>query len=369
MASRESVIVRTSVIGILANVLLAGFKAAVGLITRSVAVVMDAVNNLSDAISSVVTIIGIKLGSKKPDKKHPMGHGRWEYLSATVIGFIILYAGMTALIESVKKIIHPETPEYSTASMVILVVAVAVKIVLGLYVRSTGRKVNSDALQASGVDALTDSIVSASTIVAALIFMVTGVSLEAWLGALISILIIQSGIETLIEAVNLILGKRADRETSLAVRHAINEVDGVLGAHDLLLHNYGPDRYAASVHIEVDERLTATEIADITRRIEANVVEKTGVIMMGVSIYSINTEDPEALDALKRVKEICETEEHVLSTHAFHLDREAKVIRFDAVIDFEAKDRAEVLASLTEKVKAAFPDYTPMIVMDSDLSD
>ena len=149
---RDKIIVRTSVVGIVTNVLLAAFKAAVGLAANSIAVVLDAVNNLSDALSSIITIVGTKLSGKLPDKKHPLGYGRIEYLSAMIVAGIVLYAGITAFVESVKKIIRPETPEYGTISLVIIAVAVVVKIVLGRYVKAQGKRVNSGALVASGSD-------------------------------------------------------------------------------------------------------------------------------------------------------------------------------------------------------------------------
>ena len=162
---------RTSIIGIIANLALAAFKAAVGLLANSISVTLDAVNNLSDALSSVITIIGAKLSVKPADKKHPLGYGRIEYLSSMIIALIILYAGISAAIESVKKIITPETPDYSATSLIIIAVAVVVKIVLGTYVSRVGKKVNSDSLAASGKDALMDSIISASVLVAAVIYI------------------------------------------------------------------------------------------------------------------------------------------------------------------------------------------------------
>ena len=151
-ANRDQVIIRTSIIGIIANVFLAGFKAAVGLVSNSIAVILDAVNNLSDALSSVITIVGTKLAGKKPDKKHPLGYGRIEYLSAMIVAAIVLYAGITSFVESVKKIIHPEEPDYSVVSLVIIGAAVVVKLLLGSYVKKKGKEVNSGSLIASGSD-------------------------------------------------------------------------------------------------------------------------------------------------------------------------------------------------------------------------
>ena len=199
---RGRTIVRTSLIGIFANVLLAGFKAVVGAASGSVAIVMDAVNNLSDAASSIITIVGTKLAGRPADKKHPFGYGRMEYLSAMVISLIVLYAGITSLQESVKKIIHPQTPEYTAVTLVIVAVAVLVKIVLGRFVKATGKRVNSDSLVNSGQDAIMDSVISASTLAAAAIYLTTNVSLEAWLGAAISAVIIKSGIDMLRETLS-----------------------------------------------------------------------------------------------------------------------------------------------------------------------
>ena len=164
-ADRENAIVKTSIIGIVTNILLVGFKAFVGLVSNSIAVILDAVNNLSDALSSVITIIGAKLGAKQPDKKHPLGYGRIEYLSSMIVAALVLYAGITSIVESIKKIIHPEAADYSTVSIIIISVAIVVKLLLGTFVKKQGKKVNSGALVASGSDALFDAVLSASVLV------------------------------------------------------------------------------------------------------------------------------------------------------------------------------------------------------------
>ena len=193
-ANREKTIVRTSVVGIVTNVLLVGFKMTVGLISNSIAVILDAVNNLSDALSSVVTIIGAKLGAKQPNKKHPLGYGRIEYISSMIVAALVLYAGITSLVESVKKIIHPEAAEYSAATLIIISVAIAVKLVLGLYVKKQGKKVNSGALTASGSDALFDAILSASVLASAIVYLIFGISLEAYVGVVIAGFIIKASV-------------------------------------------------------------------------------------------------------------------------------------------------------------------------------
>ena len=206
--NRSAQIIRTSVIGIVANVLLAAFKAAVGVIASSVAIVMDAVNNLSDALSSVITIIGTKLSQRPADREHPFGFGRIEYFSAIIIAVIVLSAGITSLIESVKKIFNPTEPSYSTATLIVIIVAIVVKLLLGFYVKKKGKQLNSDALIASGSDALFDAIITTATLVSAGVMLIWGVSLDGILGALISLVIIKAGIEMLASPVNELLGAR-----------------------------------------------------------------------------------------------------------------------------------------------------------------
>ena len=288
---RQKVIVRTSVIGILANLFLAGFKAAVGLFANSISVVLDAVNNLSDALSSVITIIGAKLSTKPADKKHPLGYGRVEYLSAVIIAVIVLYAGISSLIESVKKIITPETPDYSATALIIIAVAVLVKIILGTFVMRTGRKVSSDSLVASGKDALMDSIISASVLVAAVIYLIWGVSLEAYLGVVISLFIIKSGFDILRETISRILGERIDGDLSKEIKKELCSYENVKGAYDLILHSYGPETLIGSVHIEVPESMTAPALDVLERRITADIYQKYGVALTGISIYAVNLSD------------------------------------------------------------------------------
>ena len=234
-AERERIIFRTGLTGILANLLLSAFKAAVGLLSHSIAVVLDAVNNLSDALSSVITIVGTKLAGRRPDREHPLGHGRIEYLSAMIVSGLVLYAGITSLVESVKKIIRPEKPDYSVLSLAIIAAAVLVKIVLDRYVTAQGKRVNSASLSAAGADALFDAVLSASVLATAVVFMLTGVSMEAYVGALISVFIIRSGLRMMAGTLNEILGKRADKETTARIMEILTEDETVRGAYDLIL--------------------------------------------------------------------------------------------------------------------------------------
>ena len=365
--SRDKVIIRTSVIGILANVMLAAFKAVIGLASNSIAVILDAVNNLSDALSSVITIAGTKLAGKLPDKKHPLGYGRIEYLSAMIVSGIVLYAGITSAVESVKKIIHPEKPDYSVISLVIIAVAVAVKIILGRYVKAQGEKVNSGSLEASGSDAMFDAILSASVLASAVIFKISGISLEAYVGVVISVIIIKSGIEMMIETLNDILGTRADKETTDQIRKLLTQEPEVRGAYDLILHNYGPDKNLDSVHVELPDHMTVREVDRLTRKLEAKVYKETGVILTGVGLYSYNTGNDKAAKIQEDVRRRVLSHDWAVQFHGFYVDAEAKEMVFDVVMSFDIQPR-EGLGILYEEISRAYPDYKITITPDVDVS-
>ena len=365
---REKTIVKTSIIGIVTNLMLVGFKMAVGLISNSIAVILDAVNNLSDALSSVVTIIGAKLGAKQPDKKHPLGYGRIEYLSSMVVAALVLYAGITSLVESIKKILSPEAADYSAVSIIIISVAIAVKLVLGLYVKKQGKKVNSGALSASGSDALFDAILSATVLASAIIYLIWGVSLEAYVGVVIAGFIIKAGIEMMIETLNDIIGKREDKETIDELKKIICEEEDVLGAYDVTLFNYGPNKNYGSVHIELPDNLTVDDVDKITRRIQLDVFRKTGIILTGIGVYSYNTSDDEASRMRNTVQEKVMAHDWALQMHGFYADTGKKTIRFDVVVSFDI-DRKDAMRILHEEIGALYPDYDVMIIPDVDVAD
>lgn len=367
-ADREKTIVRTSIIGILTNVLLAAFKAAVGIISNSIAVTLDAVNNLSDALSSVVTIIGAKLGAKAPDKKHPLGYGRIEYLSSMIVAAIVLYAGITSLVESVKKIIHPEAADYGTISLIIIAVAIVVKLVLGRYVKKQGEKVNSGALVASGKDASFDAILSASVLASAIVFLIWGISLEAYVGVIISIVIIKAGIEMMMETLNDIIGQRGDADTGAQIRSILNEEPEVRGAYDLILYNYGPNKYYGSVHLELPDTMTVDEVDVLTRKVQVEVYQKTGVVLTGISVYSYNTTNEEAAKIRDTVHKMVLAHDWALQVHGFYADTDKKTMRFDVVLDFSV-DQKEALEIMNQEVQKLYPDYTIQIIPDIDAGD
>ena len=367
--NREKTIVRTGIIGIVANVLLASLKALIGVAVHSTAMVLDAVNNFSDVLSSVVTIIGTKIASRKPDKKHPLGHGRVEYLAQMIIAALILYAGITALWESIKKIIEPVDPEHSAVSLGIISVAIVVKIFLGIYVKKQGKNVKSDLLISSGTDALFDAVLSTAVLISAVILIFFKFNIEAYVSIIISVFILKAGFGIIKEAVDDMLGHRVETEYTKKVKETVTTFPEVYGAYDIVLHNYGPDRYLGSVHIEVDDTMTADKIDSLTRNITAKVYEETGIILTAVGIYSNNSSDEKLMKMRKDITELVVDHKHILQLHGFYVDEEKKRITFDVVVDFEEQDREGLIAHIKNDVKNVLPEYELIVAIDSDISD
>ncbi len=368
LQDRSGKIVRTSLVAVFTNIVLVVFKAVFGVLSNSISVVLDAVNNASDALSSIITIVGAKLASRSPDKKHPHGYGRLEYVSAMVVSSIVMYAGFTSFVESFKKILSPVKAEYSVATLVVLSAALFVKFFLGFFLRARGKKVKSQALEASGLDSLFDSVLSLSVLASAVVYMITGLSLEAYVGLVISVFIIKSGIEMLLETLNDILGRRSDPDVVRKIKACMNAEEGVRGTYDVILNNYGPEKNYASCHIEVPDMMSASEIDALTRKLERKVHAETGTILTGVGIYSYNTKDDGASKIRAKILEMVEKYDWILQMHGFYVDIENRSMRFDVVISFSVKGR-DALKILYGDLAVLFPDYSAHISLDMDYSD
>ena len=365
---RSKKIIQTSIIGILVNLVLVIFKASVGIITGSVAIFMDAVNNLSDALSSAITIVGAKLAGKAPDKKHPYGYGQIEYVSSVTVAVIILLAGVTSLRSSLDKVIHPEIAHYTAASLVVIAAAVLVKFALGRYVKKQGTKYQSESLIASGTDAMFDSIISFSTLVAAIVTLLFNISIEGWLGIVISVLIFKAGIEILMESLNGIIGSRVENSLAAELKTRICEYPQVNGAYDLILHRYGPERIIGSVHIEVPDELTAREIHSLSYSISQDIYINYNIILT-VGIYASNTANGLYAQMKSNLSELIQNYPEIMQMHGFYADEEKKYVSFDLIIDFKSdrkqQIRDEILLSMSEK----YPEYRFYAILDNDYSE
>lgn len=362
--NRNRLIIRTSIHIIIANLMLALMKAVIGLLTNSIAIVLDAINNFTDAGSSLITIIGTKLASKKPDREHPWGHGRIEYISSMIIGAIITSAGLSSLIESSHKILSPQTPDYNMTSLIIIGICVLVKIVLGRYASHIGQKCNSETLINSGKDALLDAVISTSTLIAAIIFIFYNISLEAYLAAIISIIIIKAGFDMIRNTISEILGERVNPEIAHNVKKTIMSFPEVHGVYDMVFHDYGPTMVFGSVHIQVDENMRAPEISELIRRISLEVFEIHQVVITAISIYSLSASNENAIEIQETATEIAMSHEHVIQIHGFYILN--NVIQFDVIVDFDAPNRLEICDQIAEEVHKKYPEFAVQAILDAD---
>lgn len=367
--ARNKKIIKTSIIGIIANFILVIFKVIVGFLSGSIAIILDAVNNLSDTLSSIVTIAGVKFANRAPDKNHPLGHGRFEYLGAAIIATVISYIGFTAIFESIGKIINPNEVNYTFITFLVVSVSVIIKILIGRYYKKIAKQVDSDSLKNSGFDAMMDALISAATIVAGFIYVIWGISIEAYLATLISVFIIYSGFRMLRESFSVILGERVDSDLSRRIKQAICEIDGVYGAYDLLIHDYGTGRSYASVNIDVLDTLSVVEVDDISREVRRLVGQRFRIYVSSVGIFPINTKDKHTVEVRNNIKAMMLMNDHIRQIHGFRIDEKAKEITFDVVIDFSVKDQNALRRRIIKELKRVYPDYHFVISIDLDFSD
>ncbi|MCR5273448.1 MAG: cation diffusion facilitator family transporter [Lachnospiraceae bacterium] len=364
---RGKIIVRTSIIAIVVNFLLVGFKLVVGSVTGSIAIILDAVNNMGDALSSIITILGTKLSQKKADRKHPYGYGRIEYLTTAIVAAIVLAAGMTAAKESVVAIMNPQETNYNTASLVIIIVGIFVKIICGKYVKGVGEKIHASALIASGSDSTFDAVLSTGTLVAAIISLASGLNLEAIIGAIISIFIIKTGLEMLLEPLGSIIGERVDSDFSAEIKRTVLKFSAVRGAYDLVLHNYGPSQIIGSVNVEVDDKMTARQIHKLSKRIMYAVYNAHGVVL-NVGVYASNEENEFEREVKAYLGNIAKDNPMILQTHGLYVDQEEKMISFDLVIDFKA-DVKEIILETRKIMEKKYEGYKVYPAYDVFYSD
>ena len=365
---RSRKIVQISIIGIIVNLIMIALKGAVGAVTGSIAIMMDAVNNLSDMLGSVITIVGTKLAGKAPDKKHPYGYGRIEHISTVTISCIVLIAGFTAFKESAQSILEPAAANYTLVSLVLIAIAALAKFLLGQYVKRAGKEYKADSLIASGTEAVFDSMISLSTLVAAVVSMVWHVSIEGWLGALISILILKAGVQLLLESLNAMIGTRIDRELSVNLKRDICRHRHVLGAYDLVLHRYGPDRMIGSVHVELPDEISAREIHRLTRDITEEIRRDYGITLT-VGIYASNTVNEESAQMRAHLLEMIKEYPDILQMHGFYRDAERRQVSFDLVIDYKSKRRIELRDAVIERMRERYEGYDFSVILDGDYSD
>ena len=365
--NRERVIIKTSFIGIIFNIILVIFKLIVGILSNSIAIILDAVNNLTDAISEVATIIGTKLANKSPDRKHPFGHGRIEYFTSIIIATFIIIAGILAMKESITKIIAPGSVDYSVISLIVIGVAVISKFIFGKLVKKVGMKIESHSLIAVGVDALMDSVLSLTTFIAGILNILFSLNIEGYLGVVISLFIIKSGIGIFHDAMDIMIGKRFDKTLTDKIKKEIISYKEVLNVCDLSLHNYGPNKTVGTVHIEIDCDTVASKIHTLTRSISASIYDKYGIFMT-IGIYASNT-DGKSKEIKGYLNKILKEYDYIKQLHGFYIDYDTNNIYFDLIIDFGCNNKVDIKDIIISKMKLKYSSFNYNVIIDDDISD
>lgn len=360
-------IIKVSIIGIIVNLLLGLLKVLAGLLSNSIAILSDAVNNFSDSVSSVVTIITMYIASKGATQKHPFGFGRVEYFSGAIISVIVIITGVEFLTSSVNRIINPVNTDYSVLTLFILSISVISKIILGRYTKTAGEKDNTPPLIASGEDALSDAIITGVTLVGAMISIITTINIDGYLGVFVSLIVLKAGGEMLLDIITALLGKQNDIELAQKIISELKGYDGIHGAYDLILHNYGPNIYIGDCNVELEDTMTIRDAYALLKPIKHNILEQYGVVIF-IGFYSVNTTDEKIICIEKQVKRIALSNPLVLQIHAFTIYDDLNIMAFDIVVDFECKDLSKLKAEVLDKIKIEYPSYKVKATMERDFS-
>lgn len=345
---REGVIAITSGLGIVVNLLIAAIKIVLGLIVSSIAIVSEGANNATDALSSVLTLVGTKLAGKRPDKKHPFGYRRVEYLTDLVVALFIMVTGIELLINSIRLIFNPEKLNISYLAIIVITVSALVKFILGTYTIKMGKKAGSSALEAVGIESRNDSFASIITIVSAIIFLVFHISFDAYAGIIISALIIKAGFEVLTETLSEIIGRSGKKELADKLYQVIRNTENIIAASDMILHNYGPDTWSGSVNVELDYKMTAGEIFQILHALQLKIMYEHSVLMV-FGIYAVDNDREDVKAIRKDIATFVEEQKKVKSFHAVYLEPHTDKIYCDLIVDYTLNN--------WDTLKKEFKDY------------
>ena len=363
--TREGIIAGTSGLGILVNLLIASMKVILGLLASSIAIVSEGVNNASDALTSVLTLVGTKLAGKKPDEKHPFGYGRIEYLTSLTIAILILITGVEMLTSSVKLIFEPAEMEISYVALIAVALSALVKFFLGVYTIRMGKKADSGALTAVGTDCRNDSFVSIITIASAVVFLVFHISVDAYVGVFTSVLILLAGFNVLKETVSELLGRPGEAELAASLYRQIRATPGVLNAADMMLHNYGPDSYSGSVNIEIDHEKTVGEVYAVLHDLQLRIMHEQKVTMV-FGIYAVDNDHEDVRNIRRDVAAFVREQAHIKSYHAIYLDNDASRLYCDLVVDYKLKDWDALRAEFLAYMKKLYPDYSVELTIETE---
>ena len=360
--------VLTSVVGILCNVLLFAGKLAVGMVMRSVSVMADAFNNLSDAASSVIGFVGVKMAGKPADREHPFGHGRIEYIAALVVAFLVIQVGLTFFKSSLDKIRHPEDLSFDLVSMLILTASVAVKLWLGRFNKALGKRINSSVMQAAAADALGDVVTTLATMGSIFFFHFTQINIDGFVGLLVSLVVMWAGIGIARDTLEPLIGQPVDPKLYREISEFVESYDGILGSHDLIVHNYGPTRSLASIHAEVPNDVDIETSHEIIDRIERDAARKLGIFLV-IHMDPVAVRDERVTELKEQVTAELKKIDERLSLHDFRIvDGEQQInLIFDVVVphSYSDKDMTQLHLDIVEKVSGLDPRYQCVVTLEN----
>lgn len=363
--SREGTVVTVSGLNILVNLIFAAIKVVIGLAVSSIAIVSEGVNNATDSATSLITIVGTKLSAKHPTEKHPFGFGRIEYLTSLLISVLILFTGAELMESSVKRIFEPQEMSISYVTMAIIAVSALVKLALGLYTIKEGRRVDSSSLVALGTECRSDSVVSVITLVTALVFLVFHVSLDAYAGIIMSLIVLKAGFEVLKETLSDILGQAGEKELAQELYRIIRAEPLVLNAADMMLHNYGPDAYSGSVNVEIDHSKTVGEVYAALHELQLRIMHEKHITMV-FGIYAVDKDHKEIRQLREQVAAFVREQKHVTSYHALYIHPNGKDLYVDLVVDYDLADWEALRKEFTAYMAELYPDKHLELVIETN---
>ncbi len=357
----------SSVVGIICNVFLFAVKLAVGVLLHSISVMADAFNNLSDAASSVIGFVGVRMASKPADQDHPFGHGRIEYIAALIVSFLVIEVGISFLKSAFGKIREPEDLAFSGISVAVLLASVAVKLWMGYFNRTLGKRVNSTVMLATAADAMGDVVTTTATVASILFFHFTGINIDGFVGIAVALIVIWAGIGIAKDTLEPLIGEAVDPEMYRQITELVESYQGILGSHDLIVHNYGPTRSLASIHAEVPSNVDIEVSHEIIDRIERDAARKLGIFLV-IHMDPVAVGDKRVYAVREKVTEVVNDLDEHLSIHDFRMvDGQEQInLIFDVVVPhtYKEKDSVQLQLDLIERISALDPRYQCVITIE-----
>lgn len=359
------------IVGIIINVMLFAIKLSVGLIVGSIAVMADAFNNLSDAASSLITILGFKLSSMPADAEHPFGHGRLEYISALIVAFMVMIVGFQFIKTSFDRVINPAPVTFQLVPFILIAVSITFKVWLSSFNKFIGKTIDSSALKAAGIDALGDVVTSSTVAISLLASKFTSFPIDGYIGILVALAILWSGYSLVKETISPLLGEAPDPKLVKAIQEGVMSYQYITGVHDLIIHNYGPGKCMASIHAEIPSDINIMKIHDVIDKAEREISEKLNIYLV-IHMDPISIDTKEILEAKTEVEKIIKYNPLIKSMHDFRIvgEKEHKNLIFDIVVDSAALRKIMHEEELKEKIisdiKDIHPEYNCIITVDPD---